>query len=90
MNRGNEINPQSQAQAQAQIDVRRAQAWKDLQRDALKIDGEVVSGGDVGAEGVLGAFVRHLVSGGGRERGGRGGRRVFGCLTRGVSGRWMP
>ena len=55
--------PQTHAHAQSQIDMRRAQAWKDLQRDALKIDGEVVSGGDVGAEGVLGAFVRHLVSG---------------------------
>lgn len=48
--------------------MRRAQAWKDLQRDALKIDGEVVSGGDVGAEGVLGAFVRHLVSEGVDEK----------------------
>ena len=65
MNMGNDNNPQSQSQSQSQIDVRRAQAWKDLQRDALKIDGEVVSGGDVGAEGVLGAFVRHLVSEGG-------------------------
>ena len=40
---------------------RRCQAWKDLARDSVRIDGELVSGGEVGAQGVLGAFVRHLV-----------------------------
>jgi hypothetical protein len=41
--------------------IENSQAWKDLFRDSININGDIVSGGIEGPEAMIGALVRHIL-----------------------------
>jgi len=46
---------------QTLLSLNNSQVWKDLQRDLICINGEVISGAERGAEGILGTLVRTII-----------------------------
>ena len=46
---------------QTLLSLNNSQVWKDLQRDQISINGEVISGAERGAEGILGTLVRTII-----------------------------
>ncbi len=43
------------------LSLNNSQVWKDLTRDQIRINGELISGAEKGAEGILGTLVRTIV-----------------------------
>lgn len=41
--------------------VETSQIWKDFQRDAISINGEVIRGDDMGTEAMIGSLMRHIM-----------------------------
>ncbi len=56
-----QMNAQDMLSRQTLLNVNNSQVWKDLQRDTIRINGELVSGNKGGAEGMVGALVRNIV-----------------------------
>ena len=56
-----QMNAQDMLSRQTLLNVNNSQVWKDLMRDTIRINGELVSGNRGGAEGMVGALVRNIV-----------------------------